>query len=181
MKIITRPEKNRIKGSAVTIGKFDGVHRGHGLLLEMLSKEDKLTRVVFTFKPLEGSPLKADNRLCDDEQKIRLLEAYSPDVTVVYPFGRKQAGMAPKRFVKSILIRKLGMKKLFVGPDFRFGKNGRGNVEMLRKMADKYNFELVVPSKVEFEGEPISSTRIKAAVSEGNLEKAEIMLGHKLD
>ncbi len=172
--------EKRIKNSAVTIGKFDGVHRGHGLLLDMLSKEQKLRRIVFTFEPFEGSPISSDNRLCNDEEKVSLLSAYSPDLILFYPFGRKQASMSPKRFVKTILLKKLGMKKLFVGPDFTFGKNGRGNVSLLRKMAEKYDFELIVPDKVEFEGEAISSTRIKKALEEGQREEAENMLGHRL-
>ena len=180
MKTIYALGKNRIKCSAVTVGKFDGVHCGHRFLLELLSKEEKLTKIVFTFKPLDGSPIKNDRKLCNDAEKIELLSAFSPDITIIYPFGRKQSQMSPKRFVKEILIRKLGMKKLFVGPDFCFGKHGRGDVAMLERMAEKYGFDLIVPDKIEFEGEAISSTRIRKEIEAGNLENAEKMLGHSL-
>ncbi len=175
--IVLRDIKNtRISGSAVTIGKFDGVHKGHDLLLTLL-KGDRLKKVIFTFDAAKGTPLEADSAIDDEARKLKLLSAYDPDYIVVYRFGKHEANMSPKRFVRAVLCRKLGMKRIYTGPDFRFGKKGRGDIEMLKNLGKKYGFEVVVKDKVRYAGEDISSTRIREELKEGHIKEACEMLG----
>ena len=171
-------KKTRLTGSAVTIGKFDGVHKGHDLLLTLL-KGDSLKKVIFTFNAAKGTPLETDSAIDDEERKIRLLSSYDPDYIIVYPFGKHEANMSPKRFVRAVLCRKLGMKRIYTGPDFRFGKKGRGDINMLRNLGKKYGFEVVVKDKVRYEGEDISSTRIRKELKEGHIKEAREMLGRE--
>ena len=180
MIIVRNLKKLKLKESAVTIGKFDGVHRGHDCLLSML-KEDPLPKVVFTFDAKKGSPLDTGCSICSNERKVELLSKYEPDYIVFYRFGRFEASMSPKRFVKSVLVRRLGMKRIFVGTDFRFGRNGAGDIELLKKLGDKYGFEVSVHEKIRYDGDDISSTRIRNEIKEGHLDKAYAMLGHTED
>ncbi len=181
MEIIRDLKKIKIKDSVITIGKFDGVHRGHKLLLSMISEEKDLKHVVFTFEPTSDAPMPSSGNLYDIDGKIKLLSEFNPDYIVLYPFGKKEAAMSAKRFVKKLLVKKLGMKKVIVGPDFRFGKKGKGNPELLRKLSKRYGFEVVTPEKVKFEGEDISSTRIRNELKAGNKSAVTDMLGRSYD
>jgi len=181
LEVIKDIRRFKIKNSVVTIGKFDGVHRGHRLLISKVQDEKDMNRVVFTFEPTEDSPLKATGNLYDQAGKVKLLSEYDLDYVILYPFGKHEASMTPKRFVKYILHKKLGMKKLIVGSDFRFGKKGKGDVRLLKRLAEHYKFELVVVDKLQYEGQDISSTRIRNDIKSGNIAEAEEMLGRHFE
>ena len=180
MNIISNIKKLKLKESAVTIGKFDGVHRGHDSLLSML-KNDPLTKVVFTFDAKKGTPLEAEGSICSNSRKIELLAKYEPDYIIFFRFGRLEAAMSPRRFVKSLLVKRLGMKRIYVGPDFRFGRKGKGDIALLKELGTRYGFEVVVHEKVTYDGKDISSTRIRNEIKEGHYDKAYAMLGHTED
>ncbi len=180
MKVYRDIKNLRLKGTAVSIGKFDGVHKGHDLLLSKL-KQDPLKKLIFTFDAAAGTPLDNRDSIVNEEEKLALLSEYDPDYVVIYKFGKREANMSPKRFVKSILIRKLGMKRIYAGTDFRFGKKGRGDVKMLLSLSKKYGFEAIITEKLKYGGFDISSTRIRTEIKAGHLDEAKEMLGHNFN
>ncbi len=172
-------EQFNSEGTAVTVGKFDGVHAGHRMLLETLLKNaGDLEPCVFTFDiPENGRILKNDHRICTEQEKENILESLGIKKLILFPFNEKNAATEAESFVEDILVRKLKCKLLVVGDDFRFGKDRAGDTELLKKLAPKLGFELIVVKREEFEGSPISSSRIREEISKKNVEKVRAMLG----
>lgn len=171
----------QLKNSAVSLGKFDGLHLGHRKLFEAIKKEKKngLTAVVFSFLLPPGSLLenKEVTLIYTEEEKKALLEELGMDVLVSYPFDKVSLSMEPEEFIEEILVKKLDAKLIAVGSDFRFGHNRSGDVALLEKMAQKYGYQLEVFEKVTLEGDIVSSTRIREALTEGKMELAARLLG----
>jgi riboflavin kinase/FMN adenylyltransferase len=170
-----------LKNSAVSLGKFDGLHRGHRLLFQRILEEQKegLLGVVFSFLLPPGRFLSNQEvqLIYTEEEKKRLLKEMGMDVLVSYPFDRESLSMEPEDFIREILIKKLDAKVISVGSDFHFGHNRGGDVEFLEARAKKYGYQLEVFEKLTSDGEIISSTRIRAALAEGNMEEASKLLG----
>jgi riboflavin kinase / FMN adenylyltransferase len=171
--------------AVITIGNFDGVHKGHLALLETsCSKalEIKGTSVAITFEP---HPIRVlDNGtppplITIFEQKVELIEKSGVDVLLCIPFTREFAGMDPREFIESLLVDKLGMKAIVVGNDYSFGKKRRGNIAMLRELGEELGFDVIVPEwvTVPFGEGRISSTRIRDMISSGNLKDVPALLG----
>ncbi|KSV57651.1 bifunctional riboflavin kinase/FAD synthetase [Acetivibrio ethanolgignens] len=171
----------KLKNTAVSLGKFDGLHRGHRKLFEAVQKEQKngLTGVVFSFLLPPGTFLenKKVNLIYTEEEKKDLLEHMGMDVLVSYPFDKAALSMEPEDFIRDILIEKLDAKVIVVGSDFRFGHNRRGDVRLLEELSLKYGYQLQVFEKVTMEGAIVSSTRIRSELSRGNMELAARFLG----
>lgn len=171
----------KLKNTAVSLGKFDGLHRGHRKLFEAIQKEQKngLTGVVFSFLLPPGTFLenKEVNLIYTEEEKKNLLEHMGMDVLVSYPFDKASLSMEPEDFVRDILIEKLDAKVIVVGSDFRFGHNRRGDVKLLEELSLKYGYQLQVFEKVTMEGDIVSSTRIRSELSKGKMELAARLLG----
>jgi riboflavin kinase/FMN adenylyltransferase len=191
MEIVTDPSASvpPAGGSAVTIGAYDGVHLGHRALLgELRSRASAggLTTVVVTFDRHPATvvrPESAPRLLCDLDQKLELLEAAGVERTVVIPFDRERANETAEEFVSEILIEALDAKLVVVGEDFHFGHGRKGNVAFLAEMGTTSGFS-VEGVELQADGidrgpasEPISSTRIRALVAEGNVEEAAALLG----
>ncbi|TAH67018.1 MAG: bifunctional riboflavin kinase/FAD synthetase [Anaerolineaceae bacterium] len=170
-----------IKNSAVTLGKFDGLHQGHQLLIdEVLSlKEQGYTSVMFTFlyHPYNLISENEVKLIYTEEEKLRRLKSSGLDVLISYPFSSETKNIEPEDFIKEILVDKLDVKVIVVGNDFRFGKNRRGDVDMLKTMEDKYGFRVIAFEKKSWKDTVISSSNIRNELEKGNMEEVNAMLG----
>lgn len=168
--------------SCVTLGKFDGLHRGHQLLFSHLYKYEQLgyTSVIFTFDYHPGNLfLEGEiDLIYTEEEKIALLSEEGPQVLISYPFTKESASMEPEEFISKVLIQQLDTKIIVVGADFRFGCKRRGDVSMLREYAEVYGYELIICDKLMLDGQAISSTRIREELHLGHMEYVNEMLGH---
>lgn len=176
------------RGSAVTIGAYDGVHRGHQALLAELrqrAEREGLATAVVTFDRHPASVVRPESApllLCDLDQKLELLEAAGVDRTVVVPFDRARADETAEQFVHEVLEEGLDARVVVVGEDFHFGHGRKGNVGLLRSMGKDAGFAVEGVSLRSAGGtaagsEPISSTRIRRLVAEGHVRRAATLLG----
>ncbi len=169
--------------TAVCIGKFDGVHIGHRKLIERVvsCKSMGLIPTVFTFDPspeelfggAKGSPL------CTRIRKQELLEELGIELIIEYPLTYETASIDPAEFVEEILVGRMHMRYIAAGPDISFGRGGEGNRELIEALAPRLGYRVEIIDKVGFEGEDISSSRIREAMIKGDLSRAERMLGRK--
>ncbi len=169
------------KDTAVAIGKFDGMHRGHGRLLQEIleKKKEGLASCVFTFDP---SPAVffgfSDGReLSTKEEKRQLLEQLGVDYLIEFPMTTETAGMAPEVFVEEILVKRLHTKWIVAGTDLSFGKKGAGNAALLEELATQYEYQLTTIEKVKVNDTEISSTLVRKHVELGDMEYVEELLG----
>lgn len=161
-----------VKNSAVSLGKFDGIHRGHQCLLERIKKQNKYIPTVFTFVMAEKQP-----KIYTQQEKDSILEQFGIQREVLYPFEESTKNMLPEAFVSKILMEKMDTKYICVGEDFRFGKDRAGDVSLLEALKDKYGYTLEVIEKLRLNGDVVSSTRIRKLLSTGELKKANVLLG----
>lgn len=170
-------------GSAVTLGKFDGLHRGHQVLIKELfaARADGLKTVVFTFgtHPRAMVDGHAQELLLTNDEKRDRLKAAGLDVLIEYPFNDTTSHMSPEMFVTKVLLEELQAKRIIVGTDFCFGYQRAGNAELLQRMSEEYGFELVVKEKIKTkEGIDISSSYIKDLLKLGHMEQVNGLLGY---
>jgi riboflavin kinase/FMN adenylyltransferase len=181
MKYIAGSTDFNLKNSAVTLGKFDGLHQGHRLLIdEVLSLKSKgYTSVMFTFlyHPYNLISENEIKLIYTEEEKLQKLKASGLDVLISYPFSQETKNIEPEDFIREILVDKLDAKVIVVGSDFRFGKNRRGNVDMLKSMENKYGFRVISFEKKRWRDTVISSSTIRHELEKGNMEEANAMLG----
>jgi len=170
---------------ALTIGNFDGVHRGHRAMLDRLvekSRELRLPCTVLTFEPHPReffAPSNAPSRLSRLREKLELLAEAGIERTHVLRFGAKLAALAADRFVEEALVKGLGVRYLLVGRDFRYGAKRAGDFAALQSAAQKRSFELEAMSDVMEGGQRVSSSGVRAALAAGDLENAERLLGRR--
>lgn len=171
----------KFENTAVTLGKFDGIHLGHQILVNKIvnHKKEGLTSVVFTFITNPQSLLQDQRtrKIYTEKEKSMLLESIGLDVLISYPFNKEVASISARDFIKKILVGKLGAKMIVVGKDFHFGHNREGNVELLREMSSEYGYEVVIVDDLKYKGRRVSSTYIKEALADGNMELANHLLG----
>ena len=170
--------------SAVTIGKFDGVHAGHRAVIAQLREvaaERELVPTVVTFDRNPLSLLRPElcpEALVSNEQKLDLLEAAGVDATLTVTFDREFSQQSPQDFISSILVDALHARVVLVGGDFRFGAGGAGNVDLLRAVGAESGFEVVVIGDVTPDGaRRASSTWIRELLAEGRVDAAAELLG----
>lgn len=170
--------------TVVSIGKFDGLHLGHQKLVrEMLRwKERGLAVAMFTFStpPLSLVRGRPQTMLMVNEERRDLLCQAGVDYLVEYPFDEAVCHMEPERFVSEILVEKMNAKVIVTGPDCRFGYRAAGDRELLRKLAPQYGYQFFVVDKArDEEGKVISSTYVREMLAEGNIKKANRLLGYR--
>jgi riboflavin kinase/FMN adenylyltransferase len=177
--------KKKLKDYAavVTVGVFDGVHRGHQKILRSIVKTAQtrgLVSVVVTFAYHPSHLLDSSNKiphLLTLEQKLSLLEKEGIDYCCVIYFDKSFACLSPEHFIENILIKQIKMKALYVGEDFLFGRRAKGNISLLKKLSQKFHFKLVVFRHLKINGRVVSSTLIRRLVQKGQLASAQIFLG----
>lgn len=177
MQIIKNTTEFALKNSCVTLGKFDGVHLGHRKLLSTVVEDNKLQSVVFTFDPLPGSPMRKSNQIYSESEQEAVFESLGVDVLIRYPFSQKEADMSAEDFVEKILIGRLDAKHIVVGSDFRFGHARAGDYRLLQSLSEVYGYRLTIHDKLCYQGEVISSSRIRECIREGDEATANYMLG----
>lgn len=183
MKVIFDPEEPIENSTSATIGNFDGVHIGHKKILTAIKKEAKqqgLSSCVITFHPHPQKVLQNIDipLLVPIRERLKLLEEQGIDVVACYTFTKDIAKISAQDFVTDILVGKLNLKHLIVGPDFSFGRKREGNLSLLNKMGSEYGFDTEVVETALLDGEIVSSTSIRNLVREGNLIKAGKFLGY---
>lgn len=168
---------------ALTIGNFDGVHRGHQALIQKLREaagKFGLPAAVMTFEPHPReffAPANAPTRLSSLREKLELLEERGVDQVYVFRFSREFAVLTPAAFIEDILVRGLGTRWLAVGDDFRFGARRAGDYAMLQSASDEFGFRLESLPTVEIDGHRVSSSAVRAALAAGDLQAAQKLLG----
>lgn len=168
--------------SVVTIGNFDGVHRGHQVLIAGCKAcvEPGEQLVVVTFEPLPQAffrPAQAPARLSTVRQKLAMLDAVGTDLCWMMRFDQSLAQLAPTEFVQQVLVNELAARHVVVGEDFRFGHKRAGDLDLLERLGQQSGFSVEAMAPVVIEEIRISSTAIRQALSDGNFEKAKILLG----
>ncbi len=172
------------RSPVVTVGSFDGVHRGHKYLLDIMrerASESGGETIVVTFAEHPRNILKSADEvrlLTSLNEKAFLLENEGVDNLVVMPFDAVVSRLSPEDFISGFIVGKLGAKELVVGYNHHFGHNKQGDAATLREMEDKYGFHIYEASRFGDGGEKISSTAIRGAISKGNMRLAERLMGH---
>ncbi len=176
---------NTEKKSIITIGTFDGVHIGHQEIIKNLIKNannNNNRSVILTFFPhprmvlQKGSDLKLLTTL---QEKIDLLERTGLDFLIIEPFTKDFSRLTALDFVRDILVQQLKLKKLVIGYDHHFGRNREGNFEQLKEYGLVYGFEVEEIPAQDIQTIAVSSTKIRKALAEGNIEKANTYLGYE--
>jgi len=175
--------RRKFRNPVLTLGNFDGVHLGHQRIFEDLREEARRIdgeAVVFTFDPHPLQildPQKCPPAITPFKQKLMLLEKLGIDVVIVAAFDLDLANLTPEAFVKGVLVDKIGAKKILVGYNYFFGKNRRGNVEMLKRLGQKYGFEVKVVDAMTVNDIPVSSSKIREFIQSGKMPEAAQLLG----
>ncbi len=182
MEYITGRIDFKLHNSAVSLGKFDGLHRGHQLLLNKILEQKKqgYQAVMFTFMYHPGNLFsdKEIDLIYTEDEKRYLLEQSGLDVLISYPFTEETVSMEPETFISEVLIQNLDARMIAVGSDFCFGHNRKGNVALLREMSEYYGYELIVFDKIKAGEQVISSSYIRNEIIKGHMENANAMLGN---
>ena len=171
--------------TAVAIGKFDGMHLGHRKLLEEITshREEGLYSLVFTFEsPVMDFVTGQKSRvLTTNREKLSLLERAGVDLVYMMPVNMDTVSVSPEAFVREVLIGRLNAGLIAAGSDISFGDKGAGDMELVRKILSEQNGDekrrVVEIDKVRYKDEVISSTLVRNAVAEGDMERAGAMLG----
>ncbi len=175
--------KLRFNKTSAAIGIFDGVHRGHQYLIKQMlahAKRLKAKPVVITFFPHPAHVLVPNVKLgylSSLQDRLALFNDLGVAVCIVVRFNLGFAHMEPQKFIKNILVKKLGVRAVFVGDDFRFGKDRSGDITLLQKLGKIYGYEAHAVSQIKGGRTVISSTRIRQLIGKGRLNEAARLLG----
>jgi riboflavin kinase/FMN adenylyltransferase len=182
---VVRPDQcvPPVRGSAVTIGAYDGVHLGHRHLLGVLADHAAargLMTAVVTFDRHPATVVRPESAppvLTDLPQKLELLGASGIERTLVVPFDVARAAESPEDFVAEVLVGLLGARLVVVGQDFHFGRGRSGNVALLQSLGSVDGFEVVGIGLHDQVGQAVSSTRVRALLAAGDVAGAAVLLG----
>lgn len=175
----------KINKPIVTIGTFDGVHQGHRQIINRLNKikrEIGGETFIFTFDPHPRQvlfPNQTDLKLLTlTPEKLNLLEQAGIDHVLVYPFTKEFSQQSAHSYIKDILVDAIGVKQLIIGYDHHFGNNREGNINTLKNYAPQYNFSVEEIPAHEIDSINVSSSKIRKALEEGDIENANAFLGY---
>ena len=178
-------ETSDLKDTIVTIGTFDGVHLGHQKILKKLvelKNKNGGETLLFTFDPHPRKVLFPEQRdlklITTTQEKCELLKQFGIDNVLVFPFTIEFSKMSAEDYISNIISETLKTKTLVIGYDHRFGSNREGNIETLKQVSGNYNFDLIEIPAQEINQLNISSTRIRKAIEEGEIEVANSFLGY---
>jgi riboflavin kinase/FMN adenylyltransferase len=167
--------------TVVTLGKFDGVHRGHQRLLEIVKDESgkrNADAVVFTFDHFPPSifPVNQKYIMTNLERKNTIRE-FQPEYLIEYPFTREFMNTEPEDFVRDVLVGRLNVSCVVVGTDFTFGRERRGTPQVLEELGGTYGFDTIIVEKERYEDRDISSTYIREELCVGHMETVNMLMG----
>jgi riboflavin kinase / FMN adenylyltransferase len=169
----------------LAIGNFDGMHRGHRVLIDRATEMAKVRgrpAAILTFEPHPRSFFQPDRpffQLITPDLKAELAKNFGLDGLITLSFNKALASLSAEEFVRDILVSRLGVSGLVVGYDFHFGKGRAGSPEMLQAMGRKNGFETVIVQPQAFSGEVVSSTLIRHYLALGDIAAANALLGHE--
>ena len=170
-------------GTALVIGKFDGLHKGHRALLKMLSEAKEyegLQTAIFTFvrSPKEALEKTKQQYILTADEKRLFMENNGIDILVECPLEQEILSIEPEAFIEDILVKRLGVKRIFCGEDCGFGYKRRGNADLLKSLENKFGYKTTVIKKLQYDGRDISSTYIREEIEKGNIETVNELLGY---
>ncbi len=173
------------KNSVLTIGTFDGVHKGHQKLIERINiqaKKNNGESIIITFHPHPRIVINPENKslrlLNTIEEKISLLETYEVDNLVIVPFSRDFSEQSAEEYVSNFLVKNFQPKNIVIGYDHKFGKNRSGDFHLLEKMKEQYGYSMEEISKETLDDIGISSSKIRNSLQHGEIKLANELLGH---
>jgi riboflavin kinase / FMN adenylyltransferase len=170
------------KQTIVTLGTFDGVHLGHKKIIDRLvtsAHHESCESVILTFFPhprmvlQDGSSLKLLNTM---EEKGQLLEKLGVDNLIIHPFDHEFSRLTAEEFVEDLLVKQLNLKKIIIGYDHRFGRNRSANINDLKEFGNQFDFEVEEITAQEIDDVAVSSTKIRTALTDGNIQLANSYL-----
>lgn len=167
-----------LRGGAMTIGNFDGVHRGHSAIITQLKRfasQLNAAAIVFTFDPHPVRLLRPDQTpppLTWTRRKADLLAQLGVDAVVAYPTDQALLNLSPREFFQQIICDQVGARAMVEGPNFFFGKDRAGNVDTLQQLCDEQEMKLKIVTPLEDQGKYISSSRIRQSIAAGDVETA---------
>jgi riboflavin kinase/FMN adenylyltransferase len=180
---LTEPLVNPV----LTIGNFDGVHKGHLALFDKVKQRAKAIggqSVVMTFEPHPLKimrPASGPRLITHTGQKLELIEKAGIDIIVCVSFDRDFAAIPARDFITDILVQKIGIKEIVVGYDYTFGHNREGDINLLREMGNNLGFVVHLVGPIEIEHTLVSSTSIRRMIHEGRLAEAKVLLGRDFE
>ena len=172
-----------VNGTVVTVGMFDGVHRGHQALFHVLEKRARARAIHATVLTFEQHPLQVlrpdavPPLLTTPDEKKEIFAQLGVDYVVFVPFTLAFSKYTPEEFVAEVLVKHLRARELVIGHDHSFGRDREGDVEVLERLGNIHGFGVHVVRGVEIDGEPVSSTLIRQALSAGDVKSATEGLG----
>jgi riboflavin kinase / FMN adenylyltransferase len=172
-----------LRNAVLTIGNFDGVHRGHLALFELVKQRARAIdgqSAVMTFEPHPVKVIKKGNGppiITSTEQKLNLIRDAGIEVIFCIPFTLDFASISADAFVRRLLVEKIGVKEVVVGHDYTFGRGRQGNIRLLQQMGEELGYKVHLVGPVHIDHTLVSSTSIRTLVQEGNLEEAKRLLG----
>ncbi len=179
-------QTSNLKNTIVTIGTFDGVHIGHQKIINRLlelKKQQGGETLLFTFDPHPRKVIFPNENnlqlITTTAEKCELLKQFGIDNVLVYPFTKEFAQTQAKDYVSEIISKGLKTKTLVIGYDHRFGSNREGNIDTLKAMCVDYNFEVEEILAQEINQLNVSSTRIRKAITDGDIQTANEFLGYR--
>ncbi|MGD2181499.1 bifunctional riboflavin kinase/FAD synthetase [Lusitaniella coriacea] len=183
---VTSSTTTALLPTAIALGNFDGIHRGHQEVVRSIvgvdatgSEDRSIRRTVVTFNPHPREFFSGQRRqlLTPQEEKVRLLEVLGIEQLVLLPFDRELATLSPQDFVEKILVRQLQAKRIGVGKDFHFGYQRKGTAEDLRAIAQNHDIEVKIVSLQACGRDRVSSSLIRQSLQEGDIPQANRLLG----
>ena len=184
---VTKGLKNAVSShpSILTLGTFDGIHKGHRTIISKLTSESKkhdLKSIILTFFPhprniVSSKKIKSISTI---DEKIQIFSELDLDELIIQNFNKSFSEMGAEEFIK-LLVNNLNLKKIIVGYNHRFGKNRSADINVLRDFSTKYDFEVVEIKAFEVEKIKISSTKIRSAINDGNIDVCNNYLGYNFN
>ena len=175
--------KKKFNGPAITIGNFDGIHLGHQKIFRKVKQkalELAGESVVYTFNPhplTVLAPQKKVPLITSFSEKMKLIEESGIDVVICEDFTPEYADLSATQFIQDILVDKIGVRTIFVGHDYAFGKGREGNIDTLRKFGRDFNFEVHLVNAIKMDDVPVSSTMIRNLIQDGDAKRVAGFLG----
>jgi riboflavin kinase / FMN adenylyltransferase len=171
-----------VENSVVTIGNFDGIHKGHIKLIKEAVNEAKsknLKSIVFTFEnhPMRYFRTNSIKNIVTNDEKIKILKSLGVDIILMVPFDKYMTKISATEFVKKILIDRLKCKKVIVGHDFTFARNKEGNADVLRQLGKDYNMGVKIIDPIKVNDIRVSSSYIRNLIGQGDVSIIKSFLG----